>query len=407
MAKIISTQELTSNVIKNFLNVSVNDYSTFLQSAPVFVNYYSKNLFKSSFDSTFENVNEIIGADSPIIFDKINDLPIYSTDNASFAVEITDFGISGSVSSTCIILPNTVTPMVDDFFTLFYDNILKVFQISDVEVDKYNNTNFYKVSFFLASSSVNDLELQVNKKFRVDFNNVGKNTKPFIEEDSFSTGIDLKIIYNSLLSYYIDTYYDKRILAFVNNYPLNSIVTLNIIDSNINFFIKNNKLNYAYDGFRDFTLINNDYIDLVKSIPYSKTLLCNITKPVSNIKASSTFTKARIISADNSPYGNNWMYKTKYNYLEMELENSVENSIFNYFYPYSLDLINRIDTNDIATLENPFHILIIKYLNGSYTNLNDMVSDINSLEEYPDNYYTIPLCMKFLKDSIHNLFNHI
>ena len=199
MAKIVSTKDLTTNIVKTFLEVSTKDYSTFLQSAPIFVTYYSKDLLKSSYDTTFENVNEVIGADSPVIFNKVNDLPIYSTESASFTTEITDFGISGDVSSSFIMIPNTVTPNVDDIFTLFYDNIIKVFVVSNVEIDKYNNLNFYKVSFYLSSSSINDVENQVSKSFRVDFNNIGKSSKPLIEEDSYAIGIDLKVIYNGLL----------------------------------------------------------------------------------------------------------------------------------------------------------------------------------------------------------------
>jgi hypothetical protein len=407
MAKIVSTKDLTTNIVKTFLEVSTKDYSTFLQSAPIFVTYYSKDLLKSSYDTTFENVNEVIGADSPVIFNKVNDLPIYSTESASFTTEITDFGISGDVSSSFIMIPNTVTPNVDDIFTLFYDNIIKVFVVSNVEIDKYNNLNFYKVSFYLSSSSINDVENQVSKSFRVDFNNIGKSSKPLIEEDSYAIGIDLKVIYNGLLEYYINTFYDKRILAFVNNYQLNSIMSLNVIDTNINYFIKNNKLNYFYDGYRDFTLINNDYIDIVKLIPYSKTLLANIDKSLNEIKTKTTLTKARIVPANDSVYGNNWMYKTKYNYIEMELGTSIENSVFNYFYPYSLDLIDRIDTNNITGITNQYHLFIIRYLNGAYTNLNDMVNDLNTLDEFTDNFYTFPLCIKFLKDTIHKLFNHI
>ena len=91
----------------------------------------------------------------------------------------------------------------------------------------------------------------------------------------------------------------------------------------------------------------------------------------------------------------------------MELGTSIENSVFNYFYPYSLDLIDRIDTNNITGITNQYHLFIIKYLNGAYTNLNDIVNDLNTLDEFTDNFYTFPLCIKFLKDTIHKLFNHI
>ena len=407
MAKIISTEELTSNIVKNYLEVSVTDYSTFLKSAPIFVNYYSKNLFHTTFDNTFENINEVVGADSPVIFDRINDLPIYSTENASFVTEITDFGITGDVTSTCIISPGTVKPEVDDYFFLKYDNIVKLFRVSDVEIDKYNNVNFYKVNFYLTPDSVANIELQVNKKYRMDFNNVGKINSPYVEEDKFVIVKDLKTIFNSLLDNFNNNYYDDRVMAYVNKTQVSLITTRSIIDSPVNFFIKTNKLSYSYDGYRDYLNINSDYIGLFKVSDFNKSFLGLLSKTVTTIKSSIVNDTLKIIPANDSIYGNNWRHKTKYNYIEYTSSLLPINDLFERFTPFDITLINGVDSNSLTSITNIYYKFIIKALNGTYnSNLSVAIDDLNDIIDYDDNYYIIPVCLYLIKKIIDDISNH-
>src|SRR5437016_5145408 len=100
MGRILTNTRITQANIEQYITAATKDYSTFLACAPTFCTYFSKNHLKSTYDRSLENINEVVGADAPVIFDKIDNLPIYKVENSSFGTDITDFGVVGIVQST-------------------------------------------------------------------------------------------------------------------------------------------------------------------------------------------------------------------------------------------------------------------------------------------------------------------
>ena len=404
MGQILSANLIVKNNVNKFIENSTKDYAIYLNSAPTFATYYSKNLFYSTHDRAFEASNEIVGVESPIKFNTVKDFPLYSIQNASFSTDITDFGISGSVESGAIILPDTIKPMVDDCFTLFYNNVLRLYQVSNVEVDNYNNKTFYKISFFLSSFSLNDIEAQVNKTYHVDYKLIGKQEAPFTEEDKYNIYKDLETMHDVLLDEYINNFYDKNLhcLTFVKLSVLN-MVSFSLSDASLNYFVNENSLLTYYNKFRQFNYITRDLLSEVRRSEYRKTMYYSMNMDPTELAANNLYKQIIVVPEAGVIHSNSWRLRTRYSSAVYKLDAYTPLLSETVYIPFSNDLLTRITANNIVGETNPYHSIIIKYFNSFYSSnasYSALIDDVNNMEDYDDNYYIIPVVLYILKKII-------
>lgn len=396
MGQILSAHEITKNNIETYIKNSTVDYSKFLNSAPTFVLYYSKNSFETTYDNTFEAVNEVVGAESPVKFNKIKDFPLYSIQNSSFGTDITDFGISTDVSSSAIILPNTIKPEVDDFFTLFYDGNVRLYRVSNIEVDSYRSTTYYKITFYLSSSSINDIDLQTEKTLHVDYENIGKSKNPFTEENKYDIYQDLKKIFDGLLENFLYNYYDDKSHSLVNKYFSTIYTTdLFVMDTNVNYFINENKLNSFFNKFREFNYIHRDLLNKIERPLYRKTIYYNLNEPVNTLSSKVLANKIKLVPERGLLYSNSWRLRKTYVNTETKLNTYIPLSNEDVIEYLSNTLLTKISSNDITGI-NKYEEIIVKYYNNYYnstTRYLEFIDDFNYLEDYESNYYVLPLVL--------------
>lgn len=397
MGQILSAKEIVKNNIETFLENNTKDYSLFLNSAPTFVTFYSKNVFQTTFDKAFEAVNEIVGAESPVKFNTVKDLPVYAVQSSGFGTEITDFGIAAEIESSAIILPNTIKPEVDDFFSLFYNGTKKLFQISNVEVDNYRNTTYYKISFFLSSSNIADIELQSTKTLHIDYEKIGKVKNPYSEENKYNIYQDLKKIYDGLLENFLHNYYDKDAHCLVN--PHESTVystSIFVIDSNVNNFVLENKLLDYWNRFREFHYIHRDIINNIDRPLYRKTIFYNITEAVNTLDTKVTNRKIVLNPERGILYSNSWRLRKPYVSIKNKETTYTPNSSEELMTYIDATLYTKITTNNLVGVTNEYEKIIIKYFNNYYNSTDkylEFIDDFNVLEDYPNNFYIIPLVL--------------
>lgn len=417
MGKILKAEEITRNNITTFLQNATQDYSIFLKSAPTFVTYYSKNSFLSTYDKSFEAVTEIIGADSPIKFNEIKSFPLYAVQNASFGTDIGDFGISADVSSNATILPRTIVPAVDDYFTLFYNNELRVFQISDVEVDNYNNDKYYKISFFLSSSNILELQTQVSQKLHTDYSKIGKVERPFSEENVYNAYSNLEDIYDSLLKNYNDIYYDTDITFYVDAQE-HFLKECRVYDIYLNHFIVENELNSSNSEYRSFNYVHKEILKDVVRSKYRKTIFYKMDSSAANLANNVTLNKVLISRDGNQKYSNTWRFRRNYYTVSLHDSSFVVDPITAALDPteaitYNVipdTLLDAITNNTLDYIGTPYEKIVINYFNGKYdtsTGLFELVDDLNVLEDYASNYYIIPLCLFIIKNRINKAVNNL
>lgn len=186
----------------------------FIDKSPSYVTYYHINSNSSSVDLGFENVDKTLGDNSPIRFNKINSFPIYGIDQIVVSLDMDDTGLDGSYDGgEGIILPNTIIPMPNDYFTINYLDRIFTFMVTDIQYDTIRSNNFYKVVFSLKSVSgdaYDKLEKQTVESYTCFVENIGTEEHAIIRDDVAVRLQDMSKAYRYLAEEYYNLFYNKK-----------------------------------------------------------------------------------------------------------------------------------------------------------------------------------------------------
>ena len=117
-----------------FLHSRINKYN----GAPrTLVTYFSINDEHTTLSLGLESHYQILGKDSPLRFDRIEDMmvsglsPFSNEDTQASTSQVRNFNISGE----CIIWPNTIMPKENDMFILNHIKMNHIFRVTNVMQD--------------------------------------------------------------------------------------------------------------------------------------------------------------------------------------------------------------------------------------------------------------------------------
>lgn len=250
---------------KNFINDNIfkfekrleSQYTVFTEKNPTFVTYYHINNINSITDTGLLNVDRILGNESPLKYQKIEDFPIYGIDQIKLDLSDDDEGLQGSYEGDGIILPNTIKPLPNDFFTISYLDSSYLFMVTQIDYDTIKSNNYYKFNFILRSvdfKSIEDLNKLVLEKYSCIFKNIGTEDNCLIREDAYIHIKELETVYSSFVNKYISLYYNKRYNSFLFN-STNSV----IYDKFVSNFINQHNLLNEKEKYQTIVITNEDY----------------------------------------------------------------------------------------------------------------------------------------------------
>jgi len=379
---------------KTFINENIfkyeermnSQYSRFLDKNPTFVTYYNIDNINSITDSGFINIEDLLGENSPLKFKKINDFPVYGLESIMLELSEEEEGLTTNFDSELIILPNTLKPLPNDFFTISYLDKNYLFMVTEVKYDTIKSNNYYKISFTLKSAYgelVTDLNNQINEIYNCVLRNIGTQEKCLIREDDYYKILKLNEIYRYIADKYKIFFFNKKYNCFMFNNELGS----KFYDKYLNYFINNNILFNEKYNFNTICLVNED--------------------------DSSTF----VIEYEKSIY--RFLEKNKKNLpLSIKYSNTIiknHNSIFLYFLDnvnsivFSTDGIEYIEDNILNAILTDIKLsdeFIIENLMVDYFNKHiDSIYNINleQLEEYEfieysfNSFIKIPILLFILR----------
>lgn len=213
---------------KMFINKNITKYeerlessvTRFLDTTPVHVTYYNINTIVSTTDNGTLNVDRILSDISPIRFNGVRELPMYGIDNISPQLEDMEEGLNYRYEGDGILLPNTVRPKPDDFFTMDTLGKIFIFRVTAFEDTTIKSNSYVRISFMLyaVDEKINRfLEKQTVNWFKCFTDNIGTENKVLIQEDSLDRLVKLQEIYNKVSEYYRMLYFDKRYNSFLYN----------------------------------------------------------------------------------------------------------------------------------------------------------------------------------------------
>jgi len=239
MGKFIDEKGIVETYINNFIN-NTTDFSRFIEGSPTFVTYYSKDTLASTNDITLGGVTEIIGVESPIKYNKIENFPIFGLEELDLSTSLDeDSGIDSELQSTATVLPSTIKPLPDDFFMISSINKDYLFKVDNVDPSNINDKVFYKISFHISYEDVNVLEeKQLTKNYKVLYENIGKEAKSIILDSDYASLQDLDEVYETIRDFYIKYFYNKDCNTFFYKNYLYDDYLIRFIDTNQLFIQK-------------------------------------------------------------------------------------------------------------------------------------------------------------------------
>lgn len=380
---------------KNFINDNIfkyekrleSQYSIFLDRSPTFVTYYHINNINSITDLGLLNIEGILGYDSPLRFQKISDFPVYGIESIKLDLADEEEGLNTSFEGDAVILPNTIKPLPNDFFSISYLDKTYLFMVTSVDYDTIKSNNFYKITYSIRSmdeENYNDIERQVLEKYNCIFKNIGTEDNCLIREDVHKLIEKIDEVYAQLVQKYINLFYSKKFNSLIM-VDLNGAITY---DKFITNFINSNQLLNKREEYNTFCLFNEDYGDLFP-ISYQESIF------------------SAIENLDINDVG-----VTRYALTGI----TYEQSIFKY---YSINNVRSLILVDIGQQEyipdrviqaikdnvvtddmTYFESLLVKYFNNTVDSIYAL--DIERIDKYKMHYsmsdlIMVPICLYILR----------
>lgn len=409
--RIMDVQEFRTDQYENYRERRTSQFIKFLDKDVDFVTYYHINKNLSTTEIGNNNIDSFIGDDSPVRYNKINNLPVYGmpvfdsrndydTDNAGFTGE----GFSGEI----LLLPNIIEPCEGDCFILDVFDNRRFFVINAVEQIILKSKPHYVLQFHAGIPDyLEKLNNQVVEEYNAIFDNIGTHDKVVMSTKEYDMRANYLDIYNDLMDYYLHKFFKSKITMFEMDVITNTTCSnmVKYVDKFLTKFMEKNRLivmdkltkgclmldyNALYDG--------DDYLE------YKNTLYWAIeNKDMSKFKQTAYI----ILKKLDSPFAlltgatDETYYVSDYSSGMAPAE-----CIYNIEYDTS-ELIYRYKAHDISTdgsTHSRVMAIIINYLKdtiimpGYFTNLT---GEMSTLEEY----MYIPIILYIIREQIDGLSN--
>lgn len=394
----------TNTVHKNTIDTLVdgykeklkNPYYMHMDSTGTLTTYFNQNITKSTLDEGSKTEYIMIGEDSPIKFNKVNNFYIYGLEKINFELENSDFGLSANdISGEGIILPNTVIPIANDYFIINHINQKLLFKVTSVSINALENgSNMYKIEFILdkVGEEVDKIYKQIENDFEMVITNVGTQFNSVIRSSDYNFIDKVEDIILRLNKYYLNLFYNTRVQTFTFTHKGKYFYDPYMIE-----FIK--KHGIISDTGSYIHVAHQTFLPNTFSLDYDKTFFRLVEHPDLKSRKPRIHSQAEVVDEYLSILCTRPEDYYKIEYIGNNNTNPNRYIIEN----FDIDLIERIYRNELYKNENYVNI-IIKYFN----NIEFDLDDIYSIEdiEYEQNitlFYHIPILIYILNNKIKNI----
>ncbi len=200
---------------KELLN---NDFYMFTSGdqRPSKCTYYNINKEKSTYDGGSKLIYDEIGSESPLRFDRINDLYIYGMQRLEINLENEEFGMeSNPLTGESYILPDQFIPTDNDFFTIDHVDHKWLFKVTDASMAfLQEGTQAWKISWMLDRTSDQDILKNVVRDFKYVETNIGTQTKRIVLSTNYELAKEIDQKATSMRNYFRDLFYSPKIQSF-------------------------------------------------------------------------------------------------------------------------------------------------------------------------------------------------
>ena len=202
-----------------YLHSRINKYTG---NGRTLVTYYNLNDANTTDSLGLETHYQILGPDSPLRFDRIENMVIIGL--SPLQPQDTQTGGNAPIKNYALngegfIIPGTIMPKENDFFKINHLNMEHLFRITQVTQDGLNTDGSYRITYSLYSSNPREIEWienQTVKRMVMDLQTVGgSDLTPVIGEEEYSLRRKLIKMVDDMVENYIARFYDHTHNCFL------------------------------------------------------------------------------------------------------------------------------------------------------------------------------------------------
>ena len=196
-----------------FLHARINKYN---EAPRTLVRYYSINDEKSTTSLGMESHYQILGPDSPIRYNCIDNMCLYgisefsSEDTQASSTQVRNYNITGE----CGTIPGTIMPKENDMFIMKHVKMNHIFRITNVIQDGLIQDGSYRISYSLFSTNIEEIQWvdkQTVGHYIMDLQTIGgEDLTPIITKENHELRSRLMYMISDMIENYNARFYDRK-----------------------------------------------------------------------------------------------------------------------------------------------------------------------------------------------------
>lgn len=205
---------IKSSLSKYLESTTTGKYLSYFEGSPTYITYYQLDSEASLNDVGLENVNSLVGKNTPNKYKRIYEVPVYGVDALDVANELSERGLEANVNGELLFLPNSVRPYAGDFFTFEYDGLEShLFRINDVQYDKISPKKYFRCQFSLYPDNVANIFDNVADDYECQFDD--SSNINIVKQSESAEKLKSQNLIDGLIDKYKTLFYDEETDTFI------------------------------------------------------------------------------------------------------------------------------------------------------------------------------------------------
>lgn len=398
MGFIVDERRMVEENVFEYENRLKSPVSRFIETTPTFVTYYHINPDVTTTDDGFKDISSLIGFRSPLRFNKIDSFPLYGIEQIVLQLQDMDQGLDTSYEGEAVIVPGSIKPLENDFFTIPYLTHPYLFRVTEIMYDTIMPDNYYKIGFkleYLDEEKVENLENQVYEKYTCLIENIGTENTCILELESKQTLDKINEMYDDMANTYKSIFYNERHNCFLGEIGCGRF----LYDPLQTQFINEHQLfNKKHD--LQCLMLADQFTDNKRRIKYERSIYRFIERRNPNLVNNFKYDIfAGINNRETSFY--RWMEKSVYILDNPSGLSDDATPIL------SNEFVLAVQTNGFTN--NKYAELVKRYVRGDELSIHDIPLTLNeellTLDGNMEVFFFTPIIMFIIKDIVNSFLS--
>jgi len=214
--KLRRAKDVLKKKISNYLEATTSgSYLKYFEGSPTYITYYQLDSSASLQDVGLENVNSLVGSNTPNKYKKITSVPIWGVDALDVQNELNERGLQAMVNGEILFLPNSVRPYAADFFVFEYPGLeTHLFRINDVQYDKLSTEKYFRAQYSLFQNNADEIFENVSNEYEAQYDEKTGNVK-IVEKAEAAASEETKNLIDGLIDKFTSLFYDEETDTFI------------------------------------------------------------------------------------------------------------------------------------------------------------------------------------------------